>query len=104
MNERYLVRCTAATGQALTGIYAASLTATGMVATWTALGVDRDDLLGRQVGLGGQNQAWARPGSLVRGLRARFLRSGAPLSGFALNGKEVREELACRPRAGHQKA
>ena len=34
MNERYLVRCTAATGQAMTGIYAASLTATGMVATW----------------------------------------------------------------------
>ncbi len=34
MNDRYLVRCTAATGQAMTGIYAASLTATGMVATW----------------------------------------------------------------------
>jgi hypothetical protein len=26
-----------------------------------ALGVDLDDLLGREVGLGGQNQAWARP-------------------------------------------
>lgn len=33
MSERYLVRCTAA-GQAMAGIYAARLTATGMVATW----------------------------------------------------------------------
>ncbi|HCZ14349.1 MAG TPA: hypothetical protein DHV85_07070 [Candidatus Accumulibacter sp.] len=34
MRERYLVRCTAATGRAMAGIYAAGLTATGMVATW----------------------------------------------------------------------
>jgi hypothetical protein len=34
MCERYLVRCTAATGRAMAGIYAASLTATGIVATW----------------------------------------------------------------------
>ncbi|MEF8699244.1 MAG: hypothetical protein V5B33_07940 [Candidatus Accumulibacter sp. UW20] len=34
MSERYLVRCTAADGRAMTGIYAAGLTATGMVATW----------------------------------------------------------------------
>jgi len=34
MNERYLVRCTAAAGRAMAGIYAARLTATGMVATW----------------------------------------------------------------------
>lgn len=34
MTERYLVRCTAAAGRAMAGIYAASLTTTGMVATW----------------------------------------------------------------------
>lgn len=34
MSERYLVRCTAAVGRAMAGIYAASLTTTGMVATW----------------------------------------------------------------------
>mgnify|MGYP001019199334 CR=1 FL=1 len=34
MSERYLVRCTAAKGWAMSGIYAAGLTATGMVATW----------------------------------------------------------------------
>lgn len=34
MTERYLVRCTAAAGRAMSGIYAAGLTATGMVATW----------------------------------------------------------------------
>lgn len=34
MPKRYLVRCTAAAGRAMSGIYAASLTATGMVATW----------------------------------------------------------------------
>ena len=34
MSDRYLVRCTAAKGRAMSGIYAASLTATGMVATW----------------------------------------------------------------------
>lgn len=34
MAERYLVRCTAAAGRVMTGIYAASLTTTGMVATW----------------------------------------------------------------------
>ncbi len=34
MSERYLVRCTAAAGRAMAGIYAARLTATGMVATW----------------------------------------------------------------------
>jgi len=34
MSECYLVRCTAAAGRAMSGIYAASLTATGMVATW----------------------------------------------------------------------
>lgn len=33
MSEHYLVRCTA-TGRAMSGIYAARLTATGMVATW----------------------------------------------------------------------
>lgn len=34
MTERYLVRCTAAAGRAMAGIYAAGLTTTGMVATW----------------------------------------------------------------------
>lgn len=34
MSNRYLVRCTAAAGRAMAGIYAARLTATGMVATW----------------------------------------------------------------------
>lgn len=34
MTERYLVRCTADGGRAMSGIYAARLTATGMVATW----------------------------------------------------------------------
>jgi hypothetical protein len=34
MCERYLVRCTASTGRAMAGIYAARLTTTGMVATW----------------------------------------------------------------------
>lgn len=34
MPDRYLVRCTAAAGRAMSGIYAASLTTTGMVATW----------------------------------------------------------------------
>jgi len=34
MSERYIVRCTAAVGRAMAGIYAASLTPTGMVATW----------------------------------------------------------------------
>lgn len=34
MTERYLVRCIAAPGRAMAGIYAAGLTATGMVATW----------------------------------------------------------------------
>lgn len=34
MNKCYLVRCTAAAGRAMAGIYAARLTATGMVATW----------------------------------------------------------------------
>ncbi len=34
MSERYLVRCTAAKGRAMSGIYAAGLTATGMIATW----------------------------------------------------------------------
>lgn len=34
MGERYLVRCTAAVGRAMAGIYAASLITTGMVATW----------------------------------------------------------------------
>jgi hypothetical protein len=35
MSERHLVRCTAAAGRAMAGIYSARLTATGMVATWT---------------------------------------------------------------------
>lgn len=34
MNDRYLVRCTAAVGRTMAGIYSAGLTATGMVATW----------------------------------------------------------------------
>lgn len=34
MGERYLVRCTAAVGRTMAGIYAASLITTGMVATW----------------------------------------------------------------------
>lgn len=35
MSERYLVRCaTSHPAQPMTGIYAARLTATGMVATW----------------------------------------------------------------------
>lgn len=34
MSESYMVRCTAATGGGMKGIYAAGLTATGMVATW----------------------------------------------------------------------
>lgn len=34
MTERYLVRCTAAAGRAMAGIYAAGLTVNGMVATW----------------------------------------------------------------------
>jgi hypothetical protein len=34
MNERFIVRCKSAVGCALAGIYASSLTPTGMVATW----------------------------------------------------------------------
>lgn len=34
MSEYYLVRCTVAAGRAMTGIYAARLTTTGIVATW----------------------------------------------------------------------
>jgi len=34
MSDYYLVRCTAATGRAMAGVYAARLTTTGMVATW----------------------------------------------------------------------
>lgn len=34
MAECYLVRCTAAVGRALRGVYASRLTSTGMVATW----------------------------------------------------------------------
>lgn len=34
MSDGYLVRCTAAEGRAMAGIYAARLTATGMIATW----------------------------------------------------------------------
>lgn len=34
MSDRYLVRCNAAAGRAMAGIYAARLTTTGMVATW----------------------------------------------------------------------
>jgi hypothetical protein len=35
MTDHYLVRCSAAVGRAMAGVYAARLTATGMVATWT---------------------------------------------------------------------
>jgi len=34
MSRCYLVRCTSAAGRAMSGIYAAGLTTTGMVATW----------------------------------------------------------------------
>lgn len=34
MSKGYLVHCTAALGRTMAGIYAAGLTATGMVATW----------------------------------------------------------------------
>lgn len=34
MTDRYLVRCTAAAGRAMAWIYAARLTATGIVAIW----------------------------------------------------------------------
>lgn len=34
MSECYLVRCTGAAGRAMSGIYAAGLTTTGMIATW----------------------------------------------------------------------
>ena len=34
MSERYLVHCSAALGRTMVRIYAAGLTATGMVATW----------------------------------------------------------------------
>lgn len=34
MSDTYLVRCAVAAGCAMAGIYAASLTTTGMVATW----------------------------------------------------------------------
>ena len=34
MSKRYIVRCTAAVFLAMAGSYAASLTPTGMVATW----------------------------------------------------------------------
>jgi len=34
MSKPYLVHCTAALGRTMAGIYAAGLTATGMVATW----------------------------------------------------------------------
>lgn len=34
MSESYLVRCTGAASRAMSGIYAAGLTTTGMVATW----------------------------------------------------------------------
>jgi len=34
MSSHYLVRCTAAAGRTMTGIYAARLTTTGIVATW----------------------------------------------------------------------
>lgn len=34
MNEHFIVRCTAAVGWAMAGIFAARLTTTGMVATW----------------------------------------------------------------------
>lgn len=34
MTDRYLVHCTTALGRTMAGIYAAGLTATGIVATW----------------------------------------------------------------------
>lgn len=34
MTDRYLVRCAAAAGRAMAGVFAARLTATGMVSTW----------------------------------------------------------------------
>ncbi len=34
MPDRYLVRCTAAAGRAMSGIYSAGLTSNGMIATW----------------------------------------------------------------------
>lgn len=34
MTEGYMVRCTAAAGRAMSGIYSAGLTANGMIATW----------------------------------------------------------------------
>lgn len=34
MHEGYIVRCSTGVGRAMAGIYAARLTATGMVATW----------------------------------------------------------------------
>ncbi|HRI90475.1 MAG TPA: hypothetical protein PLS93_02340 [Accumulibacter sp.] len=34
MGEHYLVRCTASSGRTMAGIYAAGLTATGIIATW----------------------------------------------------------------------
>lgn len=34
MPDRYLVRCTAAAGRAMAGIYSAGLTSNGMIATW----------------------------------------------------------------------
>lgn len=34
MTDRYLVRCNAATGRAMAGIYSAGLTSNGMIATW----------------------------------------------------------------------
>lgn len=34
MTKRFIVRCESAVGYALAGIYACSLTPTGMVATW----------------------------------------------------------------------
>lgn len=34
MSERYLVRCAAAQGRAMAGMYAAGLTRNGMIATW----------------------------------------------------------------------
>lgn len=34
MSNSYLVHCTAALGRTMAGVYAAGLTASGMVATW----------------------------------------------------------------------
>ncbi len=34
MSESFLVRCSAAPGRAMAGVYAARVTATGIVATW----------------------------------------------------------------------